>query len=111
MAVVVVVRESSPIEAATPLELRRTRGEHRGRGPGLDGLELHPAGASLEEPPVISATLPLKSIPSATPLAVVSAPNFAGSRTRDPAVTMVVPPRRRQEARVRPSRRPDRPIP
>src|SRR5947208_1739504 len=63
------------------------------------------------EPPVISATLPLKSIPSATSLAVVSAPNFAGSRTRDPAVTMVAPPRRRQQVRVRPSRRPDRPIP
>src|SRR5439155_25507451 len=37
------------IETAAPLELRGGRGEHRGRGPGLDGLELHPAGASLEE--------------------------------------------------------------
>src|SRR6266566_2202882 len=37
------------IEATAPFELRRGSGEHRGRGPGLDGLELHPAGASLEE--------------------------------------------------------------
>src|SRR3989449_8071393 len=37
------------IEATAPSELRRGSGEHRGRGPGLDGLELHPAGASLEE--------------------------------------------------------------
>src|SRR5262249_2550501 len=37
------------IEAAASLELRRGRGEHRGRGPGLDGLELHPAVTSLEE--------------------------------------------------------------
>src|SRR3989475_1778788 len=37
------------IETAAPLELRRGSGEHRGRGSGLDGLELHPAGASLEE--------------------------------------------------------------
>src|SRR5206468_11505407 len=32
------------IETTAPLELRRGGGEHRGRGPGLDGLELHPAG-------------------------------------------------------------------
>ncbi len=32
------------------------------------------------DPPVISATLPLRSMPSATSLAVVSWPNVAGSR-------------------------------
>src|SRR2546425_6722158 len=37
------------IEATAPFELRRGSGEHRGRGPGLDGLELHPARASLEK--------------------------------------------------------------
>src|SRR5207253_5389908 len=41
------------IETAAPLELRRGDGEHRGRGPGLDGLELHPAGACLQELPVL----------------------------------------------------------
>src|SRR5262249_50640429 len=37
------------IETATPLELRRGRGEHRGCRPGLDGLEPRPPIPLLEK--------------------------------------------------------------
>src|SRR6185369_12244274 len=46
------------VEPAPPLELGRGRGEHRRRRPGLDRLDLHPAGASLEELPVLALQVP-----------------------------------------------------
>src|SRR5262249_23200655 len=41
------------IEPAAPFELGRGRGEHGGRGAGLNGLEPHAAGARLEELPIV----------------------------------------------------------
>src|SRR5262249_35322041 len=73
----------APSRRANPLRdrfaLRHVPGGENNVGASL-GEDARRLLSQTARPPVTSVTLPLRSIPSATSLAVVSAPNLAGSR-------------------------------